>query len=129
MVSRVIVCNFNCICNKSDCDKYFHSISDIEERMFFREQVYSSINPKEYNETDPEGVRKVPCKSGQLCTRKNCNFKHFISIEGRELLSKKWYQEKRKFKISKLISDLEDDSISKTDAATILRELYGIKKE
>jgi len=125
---RVIVCNFNCICHKADC-KFYHAIADFDERMFFKNDIYSNINVRDYNETDPEGVRRVPCKSGQLCSKATCNFKHIISAEGREILNKKWFQEKRKFKVNKLISDLENDTISKIDAAKILKEIHGIKEK
>jgi hypothetical protein len=121
------VCNFNCICIK-DC-KYLHAISDVEERKLFRDTIYSTINPKDYNETDPDGVRKVPCRNGQICRFKTCNFKHFINAEGREILNKKWYMDSKKLKMTKLIDDLEADKISKEEAAKILRELWGVKKD
>ena len=122
------VCNFNCICFNADC-KYSHAISDVEERKLFRDTIYSTINPKDYNETDPDGVRRVPCRKGQICTFKTCNFKHFINAEGREIMSKKWYTENKKSKMSKLIDDLETDKISKDNAAKILRDMWGIKKD
>jgi hypothetical protein len=121
------VCNFNCICFK-DC-KYLHAIPDVEERKLFRDTIYSTINPKDYNETDPDGVRKVPCKNGQICRFKTCNFKHFINAEGREILNKKWYMDSKKLKMTKLIDDLEADKVSKDEAAKILRELWGVKKD
>jgi len=126
-MDKVIVCNFNCICYKADCNKkFYHAIPDIEERKLFRDNVYSLINIKDYNETDPDGVRKVPCKNGHLCKFPKCNFKHFINVEGRILLSKKWMQEKKKLKVYKLISDLETDLISKEDAAKVLKDIWGI---
>jgi hypothetical protein len=122
------ICNFNCICFNADC-KYSHAISDVDERKVFRDTIYSTINPKDYNETDPEGVRKVPCRNGQICRFKTCNFKHFINAEGREILNKKWYSDSKKIKMAKLIEDLETDKISKEDAAKILRDIWGVKKD
>jgi hypothetical protein len=125
---HVRVCEWNCICKIATCKK-FHAINDVEDRNIFREKIYSSINYKEFNETDPEGVRRAPCRKGQICDRKTCNFQHRISSEGRELLIKKWYQERKKLKVLKLIKDLEEDSISKEDAAKVLKDIWGIKEE
>ena len=125
---QIRVCDWNCICKVSTCKK-FHAISDVDDRNIFREKIYSSINFKEFNETDPEGVRRAPCRKGQICDRKNCNFQHRINAEGREILIKKWYQERKKLKVLKLIKDLEEDSISKEDAAKVLKDIWGIKEE
>jgi len=121
------VCEWNCVCKVATCKK-FHAIPDVDDRNIFREKIYSTINPKAYNETDPEGVRRAPCRKGYVCDRKNCNFQHRINAEAREILIKKWYQERRKLKVLKLIKDLEDDSISKEDAAKILKDIWGIKE-
>jgi len=125
---QIRVCDWNCICKISSCKK-FHAIPDSDDRNIFREKIYSSINLKDYNETDPEGVRRAPCRKGQICDRKNCNFQHRINAEGREIIIKKWYQERKKLKVFKLIKDLEDDSISKEDAAKVLKDIWGIKEE
>jgi hypothetical protein len=125
---QIRVCDWNCICKISSCKK-FHAIPESDDRNIFREKIYSSINVKDYNETDPEGVRRAPCRKGQICDRKNCNFQHRINAEGREILIKKWYQERKKLKVLKLIKDLEDDSISKEDAAKVLKDIWGIKEE
>lgn len=125
---QIRVCDWNCICKISSCKK-FHAIPDSDDRNIFREKIYSSINLKDYNETDPEGVRRAPCRKGQICDRKNCNFQHRINAEGREIIIKKWYQERKKLKVLKLIKDLEDDSISKEDAAKVLKDIWGIKEE
>lgn len=129
MASQMKVCNFNCICNKSECSMFFHNIADLNERHVFRENVYSTINPRDYSETDPNGVRKANCRKGQLCRFENCNFKHFISFEGRTILIKKWYVERKKLLINKLVEELEQDKISKLDAAKVLRDVWGIRKE
>jgi hypothetical protein len=128
-MERISVCNFNCICFRKDCTKYFHAIDNVEDRILFRENVYSTINSKDYNETDPEGVRKAPCRFGLICRNKNCNFKHLINAEGREILTKKWYVERKKLKMAKLIEELENDTISKMDAAKLLKELWGVGKK
>lgn len=125
---QIRVCDWNCICKISSCKK-FHAIPDSDDRNIFREKIYSSINVKDFNETDPEGVRRAPCRKGQICDRKNCNFQHRINAEGREILIKKWFQERKKLKVLKLIKDLEEDSISKEDAANVLRDIWGIKEE
>ena len=127
-MERISVCNFNCICFRKDCTKYFHAINNIDDRNLFREKVYSTINSKDYNETDPEGVRKAPCRYGHICTNKKCNFKHMINVEGRQILSKKWYVENKKLKMAKLVEELENDTISKMDAAALLKELWGVGK-
>lgn len=125
---QVRICSWNCLCKIPTCDK-LHAIPDINDRTIFREKIYSTINPKEYNETDPEGVRRAPCKMGQICNRENCNFLHRINFEGRQKLIKLWYRESKNLKVRKLINELEEDSITKEDAAKILRDIWGIKEE
>lgn len=128
MASNISVCKFNCICNRADCAR-FHVIADIDERNLFREKIYSTIKPKDFNETDPEGIRRANCRNGQVCIRKDCNYKHSdINEEGRKILNKKWFQERRKMRERKLIEDLEEDKISKEDAVKIIKELFGFKE-
>jgi len=44
-------------------------------------------------------------------------------------LTKKWYVERKKLKMAKLIEELENDMISKMDAAKLLKELWGVGKK
>lgn len=80
-MSKIAVCNFNCICINSDCI-YRHYIT-FKERKYVA-NIYKNIpDIKELiNENNNEG-RKANCIYGQLCRNKDCGFKHRLSPEGR----------------------------------------------
>ena len=76
-------CNFNCICTKCDCT-FKHHIETLDERRFAN-NIYSKVkNIKEHVQEDSRDTRRANCRFGQLCTREDCGFRHFLDYDGRK---------------------------------------------
>ena len=76
-------CNFNCICTKCDCT-FKHYIESLDERRIAN-NIYSKVkNIKEHVQEDNRDTRRANCRFGQLCSREDCGFRHFIDCDGRK---------------------------------------------
>jgi hypothetical protein len=76
-------CNFNCICTKCDCT-FKHYIESLDERRFAN-NIYSKVkNIKEHVQEDNRETRRANCHYGQLCSREDCGFRHFLDWDGRK---------------------------------------------
>ena len=82
----MIVCNFNCLCSREECD-FKHNIRTLEERKF-ASRVFNSIpRIKDHqSELSPE-TRRANCSYGQLCDKETCGFKHGLDYEFRAKFS------------------------------------------
>jgi hypothetical protein len=109
-------CNFSCTCNRDDCDRK-HYIEDPEDRATVKDIYDDNFDRKIHNETDPDGVRNVPCFFGPLCSKAECNFKHYCSFDfRREIMNKEWRKISRKDNKDKLLSEMKEKySISDDD--------------
>ena len=83
------ICNFSCSCVRDDCT-FKHKINDIELRKEFKELVDTKFDKGAHNETDPEGIRHLPCLHGFLCGKEDCGFKHRYSYSGRKVIIAEW---------------------------------------
>ena len=83
------VCNFSCSCVRDDCS-FKHRIDDIELRKEFKVIVDAKFDKNAHNETDPEGIRHIPCIHGFICGKEDCGFKHRCSFMGRKLIIAEW---------------------------------------
>ena len=117
-------CNFSCTCNRDDCDRKHH-ITDKEERAKCKELYEKHFDRKIHNETDPEGVRRIPCFFGPLCGKSECNFKHYCKFEFRkEVIIREWNKDSRKIKKEKTIAELKEKySISDEDVEMMMKML------
>jgi hypothetical protein len=109
-------CNFSCTCNRDDCERK-HYIEDKEVRVLIKEIFDTNFDRKVHNETDPDGVRNIPCFYGSLCSKTECTFRHYCSFEfRREIMSKKWRKVLRKDNKDKVLADMQEKySISDDD--------------
>jgi hypothetical protein len=89
MTTSVKVCNFSCSCVRDDCS-FKHRIDDIELRKEFKKIVDAKFDKNSHNETDPDGVRHIPCLHGFLCGKEDCGYKHRCSFVGRKLIIAEW---------------------------------------
>ena len=106
-MSTVKNCNFSCTCNRDECDRK-HYIEDADDRVAVKELYEKHFNRSQHNETDPEGVRNVPCFFGPLCGNSECNFKHFCNADfRREVMIKEWRKLNRKDNKDKLLAELK----------------------
>jgi len=100
-------CNYSCTCTRDVCD-FKHYIEDKNDRLKVKEIYDEHFDRTIHNETDPEGVRHVPCFFGPLCGKSECNFKHFCKFEFRkEIMNKQWFKHSRKNNKDKLLNDLK----------------------
>ena len=83
------VCNFSCSCVRDDCS-FKHRIDDLELRKEFKKIVDEIYNKDVHNETDPDGIRHIPCIHGFICGKEDCGFKHRCSFVGRKLIIARW---------------------------------------
>jgi hypothetical protein len=90
MATSVKVCNFSCSCVREDCS-FKHRIDDIELRKEFKKVIDAKFDKNEHNETDPEGIRHIPCIHGFLCGKEDCGYKHRCSFAGRKEIQNEWY--------------------------------------
>ena len=88
-----------------------------------KELYEKHFDRKIHNETDPDGVRLVPCFFGPLCGKTDCNFKHYCKFEFRkEVMNKEWNKVAYKSKKEKLITDLKAKySISDEDVEKLMK--------
>ena len=89
MTTSAKVCNFSCSCVRDDCS-FKHRIDDIELRKEFKKIVDDKFDKNAHNETDPEGIRHIPCIHGFLCGKEDCGYKHRCSFVGRKLIITEW---------------------------------------
>ena len=124
MATGIRNCNFSCTCNREECDRK-HYIEDSEDRATVKDIFDDNFDRKIHNETDPEGVRSVPCFFGPLCSKSECNFKHYCSFEFRmKIMNKEWRKISRKDNQEKVLSELvEKYSISDEDLEKISKLL------
>ena len=115
-------CNFSCTCNREDCDRK-HYIENKDDRLKVKELYEKHFDRKIHNETDPEGVRLVPCFFGPLCGKTDCNFKHYCRFEFRkEVMNKEWYKITRKSGKEKLFAEMKEKySISEEDFEKMMK--------
>ena len=99
-------CNFSCTCNREDCDRK-HYIDDINDRKVIKDLYDENYDRRIHNETDPDGVRNVPCFFGPLCGKSECNFKHYCNYEFRTNMNKEWRKISRKDNKEKLLTELK----------------------
>lgn len=85
------VCNFSCSCVREDCS-FKHRIDNIEHRKEFKKIVDEKFDKVNFNETDPDGVRHLPCLHGFLCNKEECGYKHRCSFAGRKEIQEEWYR-------------------------------------
>ena len=123
MTTVVKTCNFNCTCSHSDCS-FYHHIPDVIDRIKFKELYDKTYDKTLHNETDPEGVRKMTCKFGLLCSKEDCGFKHFSNFTGRSLLIKSWKKEYKKQFGRILIDDIKADKLNKEEIIERLEKLF-----
>jgi hypothetical protein len=101
-------CNFSCTCNRDTCDRK-HYIEDKSNRIIIKELFDKYYERSSHNETDPDGVRNTPCFFGPICTKPDCNFKHYCKFEFRkEIMSKEWYKISRKGNKEKILAELKE---------------------
>ena len=105
-MSSIKNCNFSCTCNRVDCERK-HYIDDINDRKAVKELYDYYFDRYEHKETDPEGVRNVPCFFGPLCGKSECNFKHFCNYEFRSMMNREWRKVSRKDMKERLLVDLK----------------------
>jgi hypothetical protein len=89
MTASAKVCNFSCSCVRDDCS-FKHRIDDIELRKEFKVIVDAKFDKNAHNETDPEGIRHIPCIHGFICGKEDCGYKHRCSFVGRKLIIAEW---------------------------------------
>jgi hypothetical protein len=107
MSASVKNCNFSCTCNRDDCSRK-HYIEDIDDRKIIKDLYDANFDRREHNETDPNGVRNVPCFFGPLCSRSECNFKHYCCYEFRvNVMNREWRKISRKENKERLLNDLK----------------------
>jgi len=107
MTSSNKVCNFSCSCIRDDCS-FKHRIDDIELRKEFKKIIDAKYDKNIHNETDPDGVRHLPCHHGFLCNNESCGFKHRCSFAGRKEIQNEWYiQHPRPFRKQLTMEDAE----------------------
>lgn len=100
-------CNFSCTCNRDECDRK-HYIDNKDDRLKVKEIYDKFYDKSTHNETDPEGVRNIPCFFGPLCGKTECNYKHFCSFEFRkEVMNKEWFKYTRKNNKQQLLADMK----------------------
>ena len=100
-------CNYSCTCTRENCD-FKHYIEDKNDRFKVKEIYDENFNRTIHNETDPEGVRHVPCFFGYFCKNSSCNFKHFCNYEFRkEIMNKEWFKYSRRNEKDKLVNYLK----------------------
>lgn len=105
--SSVRNCNFSCTCNREDCDRK-HYIEDIDDRKIVKDLYDANFDRREHNETDPDGVRNIPCFFGPLCSRSECNFKHYCRYEFRvEVMNREWRKISRKENKDRVLTELK----------------------
>jgi len=80
MNSTKSVCNFNCVCNNSDCS--FRHYINFKERKVAAKIIATNQEYKTYQEENNIN-RRANCIYGQMCRNKNCNFKHQLNPDGR----------------------------------------------
>ena len=83
------VCNFSCSCIRDECS-FKHRIDELSLRKEFKEMVDSLYDKETFNETDPEGIRHLPCIHGFICGKEDCGFKHRCSFAGRKVIISAW---------------------------------------
>jgi hypothetical protein len=106
MSTAVKNCNFSCTCNRDEC-AFKHYIENKEDRALFKELYDDKFDRKTHNETDPEGVRNTPCFFGGLCSREDCNFKHYCNHTFRVALNKEWRKIARKENRERVFAELK----------------------
>ena len=107
MSSTIKNCNFSCTCFRDDCDRK-HYIENIEDRKIVKDLFDANYDKRIHNETDPEGVRNVPCFFGPLCGKSECNFKHYCRYEIRaDVMNREWRKISRKENKERLLNDLK----------------------
>jgi len=107
-MTTVKYCNFSCVCNRDDCERK-HYIEDKNDRIAVKELFDKHYDRSIHNETDPDGVRNSPCFYGPLCSKTDCNFKHYCKFEFRkEIMSKEWFKISRKNNKQKILADLKE---------------------
>ena len=107
MSSAIRNCNFSCTCNRDDCERK-HYIENAEDRTLFKDLYEKSYDRKKHNETDPDGVRNTPCFFGPLCSREECNFKHYCRFDFRMEINREWRKIARKENRDRLLSEMKD---------------------
>ena len=107
MSSSIKNCNFSCTCNRDDCERK-HYIDNIDDRKIVKDLYDENFDRRQHNETDPDGVRNVPCFFGPLCGKSECNFKHYCNYEFRvNVMNKEWRKITRKENKDKLLTELK----------------------
>ena len=89
MSSAMKICNFSCSCVRDDCS-FKHRIDTLELRTEFKKIFDEKFDKVNHNETDPEGIRHLPCIHGFLCGKEDCGFKHRCSFVGRKIMIAEW---------------------------------------
>jgi len=123
-MTTVKVCNFSCSCVRDDCS-FKHRIDDLELRKEFKSIVDTKFDKNSHNETDPDGVRHLPCLHGFLCGKEDCGFKHRCSFVGRKLIIAEWnkkHPKERKEISQDGIKKLED--LAKDEGLTV-KQLFN----
>ena len=124
MATGIRNCNFSCTCNRDECDRK-HYIEDPEDRATVKVIFDDNFDRKIHNETDPDGVRNSPCFFGPLCSKSECNFKHYCSFEFRmKIMNREWRKISRNDNKEKVLSELNDKySFSKEDLEKLSKML------
>ena len=106
MATGIRNCNFSCTCNREECERK-HYIEDPEDRATVKDIFDDNFDRKTHNETDPDGVRNVPCFFGPLCSKSDCNFKHYCSFDFRmKIMNKEWRKISRTDNKEKVLSEI-----------------------
>jgi len=115
------VCKYSCSCIREECS-FKHRINDPELRNEFMEVVKNKFDKGLFNETDPEGIRHLPCIHGFLCEKEDCGYQHRCSFNGRKIIQKEWYESHPK-PIRKFLT------IGDADTLRSLIERYDMNRE
>lgn len=129
-------CNFNCICTKTVCENKHH-FATLDERKFAC-SIYNLIpDIKEFVKEENPEKRKMSCFHGQLCTKKDCGFRHYLNPEGRDKFNfamnfaktlKKEQKSETSPELEKRVEELEQ-LINQLSLKIVKMELNAEKKE
>jgi hypothetical protein len=104
------VCNYSCSCIREECS-FKHYINNVELRKEFKLIVDEKFDKSIHNETDPDGIRNIPCIYSYLCNKEECGYKHRCSFIGRKEIQNEWYK-KHPYSMRKQLT-LEDGEFLK----------------
>lgn len=86
-------CRYNTSCKFDNC-KFQHAIPfNMRQKMIEITDENPDIK-ENFGKEDFPLIRLAPCRFGQLCTKESCTFKHGLTFEGRQKMSKLFKESK-----------------------------------